>query len=98
MIPRRLWRILGFTSIALIISIILVTILEDEAETYDPLAYLEASLPWSQLEHNKIQTQPELVEDKIIVIPAMPGDDTTWVENELPEYDLDFYKSKYQLT
>lgn len=68
--------------------IIIVLVLEDKCETYDPVGYIQASIPWGQEEE---AGPPPLVggepKDQIIVIPSLEEEDTSWVTDELPEYD-----------
>lgn len=66
--------------------IIILLVLEDKCETYDPVAYIQASIPWWQSDADE---QPLPLGgrkgDKIIVVPAMEDDDVSWVTNELSE-------------
>lgn len=78
----RFKLILAF--VALITLTILLAVLEDKCETYDPVSYVQALIPWFHSE----QPAPigSKAGDKIIVVPALETDDVSWVVEELPEY------------
>ena len=61
-------------------------VLEDKCETYDPVGFIQASVPWWQ--HDEYDQPFPLggrTRDKIIVVPALEGTDVSWVTDELPE-------------
>lgn len=67
--------------------VIVLLVLEDKCETYDPVGYIQASIPWA--EYEEFLQPPPLaadVGDKIIVVPALEEDDVSWVREELSEY------------
>lgn len=79
---RRSFRIVVFT-VALTTAAILLTVLEDKCDTYDPVSYIMDSLPW-------LGTDPlddiNLTKNQgIIVVPTMHPDDVSWIADELPE-------------
>jgi hypothetical protein len=80
----------GFT-VLLAISI-LALVLADKCDTYNPLAYILASISWL---HRDNIGQPKavgsLVGDKIVVIPALVTDDMSWVTTELPDWQRAIY-------
>lgn len=72
---------------ALLVTLtILLVVLEDKCETYDPVSYVQASIPWFQEDED---IQPIALggdaEDKLVVVPALEEDDVSWVTEDLPE-------------
>lgn len=65
--------------------VIVLLVIEDKCETYDPVGYVQASIPWNR--HEDVQPPPlgNQVKDKIIVVPALEEDDISWVTEELTE-------------
>lgn len=71
--------------------VILTLVLEDKCETYDPLGYIQASIPWMQVEAVQPFPLGGRVEDKIIVVPSLEDEDVTWVTDELPDWQHAIY-------
>ena len=73
--------------VALLVGLtITLLVLEDKCETYDPVGFIQASMPWWQ--HDEYDQPLPLggrTRDKIIVVPTMEGADVSWVMDELPE-------------
>lgn len=80
-------RIKVFAGIALFIGLVIVTlVLEDKCETYDPVGYIQASVPWLQSDDEQPAPLGEAgPEDKIIVVPSLEEEDVSWVTDELSE-------------
>jgi len=72
--------------VLLVTTAVLLLVLEDKCETYDPLAYIEASIPWSKSAHYS-EPAPYNVgqHDKIIVVAALEEQDVSWIPDDLPE-------------
>lgn len=67
--------------------VVILLVLEDKCETYDPVGYVQASIPWFQ--DRKLPHSGPVggeVADKILVVPALEEDDISWVTDELKEY------------
>ena len=74
------------TLLALTTVAIMVSVLKDKFETYDPLGYMQASITCFQRNYcREVKPIASAVEDKILVIPAMESVDMSWVVEELPE-------------
>jgi len=79
-------------SALLIASVGLLAILEDKCDIYDPVSFLEASIPGSA--HGSDDEMPLYdtgAEDKIIVVPAGMEDDTSWITQELFDWQHAIY-------
>lgn len=81
--------------VAAFVLLVLVTmglmVLEDKCETYDPLSYVQSSIPWLERENLNFRPGGSVPGDKIVVIPAMEKDDTSWVAEELPDWQRAIY-------
>lgn len=66
--------------------VIILLVLADKCETYDPVGYMQASIPWWQSSEND-QPLPlgGRTRDKIIVVPAKEDADVSWVTDDLSE-------------
>ncbi len=65
---------------------IVLLVLEDKCETYDPVGYVQASIPWWESdEYDQPLPLGGSTRDKIIVVPAMEDANVSWVTNELSE-------------
>ena len=72
--------------ISLLLIVLLWRKLQDLADQYYPLAYLEASLSeYVYGTENGYQGQSGFEGDKIIVMAKMEHEDASWVADELPE-------------
>ena len=67
--------------------IILTLVIEDKCETYNPVGFVQASIPWLQTEEQPlpIDSYGLAARDKIIVVPALEEEDVSWVSEELSE-------------
>lgn len=66
--------------------VIILLVLEDKCETYDPIGYLQASIPWEQdVESASPASVGGFQRDQILVVPSLEEEDVSWVVNELPE-------------
>lgn len=75
-----------------ITAFILVLVIEDKCETYDPVSYVQASIPWLEVEDD--DQPPALggtIQDKIVVVPSLEEEDVSWVIEELPEWQHAIY-------
>jgi len=80
-------RIKFLAGAALLIGLInIILVLEDKCETYDPVGYVQASIPWWQSDERD-QPLPlgGRAADKIIVVPTMEHVNVSWVTTELSE-------------
>jgi len=80
-----------FILVSALLCVIAITIflfgLEEKFEIYDPISYIQSSIPWLSREEMPLEDADSwFVEDKIIVIPAMEDQDTSWVAEDLPQY------------
>lgn len=88
--------LLGLTAVAIMV---IVFVLKDKFETYHPLGYMQASITCFQRNQcGKVKPVDLVVEDKILVIPAILSVDMSWVAEELPEYACDNKFSVLQTT
>ena len=79
-------RVKALAGIAMFVGLVIVLlVLEDKCETYDPIAYIQASIPWPQGEDEQPLPVGGEVEDKIVVVPLLEEEDVSWVTDELPE-------------
>lgn len=65
--------------------VIILLVIEDKCETYDPVGYVQASIPWNDDEEAQATPLRNQVKDKIIVVPVLEDDDISWLEEELTE-------------
>lgn len=75
-----------------IVTFILLLVLRDKCETYDPISYLHASIPW--LKVGDAQQNPALegvIQDKIIVVPSLEEENASWIADELPDWQHAIY-------
>lgn len=74
---------LVIASLGLTLVVILLAILEDKCDTYDPISFILVSMPWSAQTSDYDQPAEH---EGIIVVPAMDRDNVSWITDELPEY------------
>jgi len=66
--------------------IVVLLVLIDKCETYQPVNYIQASLPWWQsTEDDQPPPLGGRIRDKIIVVPAREDTDVSWVTEDLSE-------------
>ena len=67
--------------------VIILLVIEDKCETYDPIGYIQASIPWLQTEDDQPLPLGGRIgdRDKIIVVPSREEEDASWVTDELSE-------------
>jgi hypothetical protein len=70
--------------VSIVTTTILLAVLWDKCETYDPISFIEASLHQSE-SPSILSTSGSTWRDKIIVVPARDTDNVSWVGDELPE-------------
>jgi hypothetical protein len=74
------------TLVGMITVAIILLVLADRFEAYDPLSYIQGAITCFQ--GNSCEHAKQIgvaAEDKILVIPAMESIDMSWVAEELPE-------------
>ncbi|KAK5051886.1 hypothetical protein LTR84_002689 [Exophiala bonariae] len=76
---------LGLTVVA-----ILLAVLEDKCETYDPWSFFLDSLPWSEKSPFDDVVNP-VQHQGIIVVPTLHPDEVSWIADELPEWQSAIY-------
>lgn len=75
---------IAIASLCLTLALILLAILEDKCDTYDPITFILVSMPWSAQSFDYDQP-PQHADAGIIVVHAMDRDDVSWITEELPE-------------
>ncbi|KAK5082953.1 hypothetical protein LTR05_006835 [Lithohypha guttulata] len=72
--------------------VVILLVLEDKCETYDPVGYVQASIPWFQ-DYRPPHSGPVggEIADKILVVPALEEDDVSWVTDELKDWQHAIY-------
>jgi Protein of unknown function (DUF3431) len=79
-------RLIFVSALLGVIAITIYLIVEEKFEIYDPLSYIQSSIPWLSREEMPLEDADSwFVGDKIIVIPAMENQDTSWVAEDLPQ-------------
>lgn len=76
------------TAAALFVGLVIVlVVLADKCETYDPVGYLQATAIqwWERNENEQPLPLGGKARDKIIVVPAKEDADVSWVTNDLSE-------------
>jgi hypothetical protein len=73
---------IGIALLALTLSAILLAILEDKCDTYDPISFILVSM---SLSAQSFDYDKPTQDAGIIVVPAMNRDNVSWITEELPE-------------
>lgn len=86
-------RFQPLTAAALFLGLVVVLlVLIDKCETYRPVNYIQASLPWWQSnEDNQAPPLGGRTRDKIIVVPAKEDTDVSWVIEDLSDWQHAIY-------